>query len=199
MISIYQLNYGFRKRMFVRGSILKAEKILETGKGDLRSLWNPSPVSLHDKQHPWLDNIGRICAPIFSMRVKNRLGHILDKFGQFLPLPGTNNYYYFYYVTHSILSYCDDTQYHYGHDIVEKFSFNAEALTNEYIYKEIAQKSAVSYVTNRFVDAVIEAELTGFVFRRIWSEEQGSIAPDDPPWRNNNEPHRYVGSVEIIN
>jgi hypothetical protein len=53
---------------------------------------------------------------------------------------------------------------------IKRYAFKPEVLEHEWIFK-IPQAPWLAFVTDRFVDAVAEAGLTGFEFEELWCSE----------------------------
>ena len=69
----------------------------------------------------------------------------------------------------------DNTQYGYIFELrgalrrhnVTHYAFRPEVIRDEIIFKDLSTVKSSIYVTDRFVQAVIDANLTGFIFRRM--------------------------------
>ena len=145
-------------------------------------------------KYPLLDNVssGCDCVPIFSQRVLDAMGDMISPYGEFLPIdcPNASMNLYFFNVTNGINGMdIDNTQYGYIFELrgalrrhnVTHYVFRPDVIRDEIIFKDLSTVKSSIYVTDRFVQAVIDANLTGFIFRRVWSEEQGHIAIEKLP------------------
>lgn len=195
MITIYKLVSSYRKRQYF--SEFPADITICTPNYviSLKDKWHSRRIKLEGMKYPLLDNVscGCDCTPVFSQRVLDTLGNMISPFGEFLPIdcPNASMNLYYFNVTNGIYGMdIDKTQYGYireyqdgdihRHDVT-LYVFRPDVIRDEVIFKDLSTIKSSIYVTDRFVQAVIDANLTGFIFRRVWSEEQGHIAIEKLP------------------
>lgn len=58
---------------------------------------------------------------------------------------------------------------------IKRYAFHPDVVRNEWIFK-IRQTQAEAFATEQFVDLVRSAGLTGFEFRKLWSDEVSTVA-----------------------
>lgn len=194
MITIYKLVSSYRKRQYFSEfpadiTICDPDYVVS-----LKDNWQSRKIKLGGMKYPLLDNVssGCDCVPIFSQRVLDAMGDMISPYGEFLPIdcPNASMNLYFFNVTNGINGMdIDNTQYGYIFELrgalrrhnVTHYAFRPEVIRDEIIFKDLSTIKSSIYVTDRFVQAVIDANLTGFIFRRVWSEEQGHIAIEKLP------------------
>lgn len=194
MITIYKLVSSYRKRQYFASTPSDWELCIPDNVCFLKDKWRSDKMVLEKKKFPLLDNVacGSYCVPIFSQRVLDSLGSMLMPYGEFLPVdcPSASMNLYFFNVTRGIHAMdVEKTQYGYIYELygnlrrhdVTNYVFRPEKVRDEVIFKDLSTIKSSIYVTDQFVQAVIDANLKGFIFRRVWSEEQGHIAVENPP------------------
>lgn len=117
--------------------------------------------------------------PVFSERAVEAIGDILRANGELLPLLFDKGTYWAYHVTRIIDALdversevkCFSTSQKIMH--IVRYAFRPEALTDDVTIFTIPEmcRSRV-YVTDRFVERVQEAGLTGFDFVERWRSEE---------------------------
>jgi hypothetical protein len=117
--------------------------------------------------------------PCFSQRAKDLLGPHIDPLGQWLQLECGEAPYWLFNITNVVnaldvkaseILYFDD-----GQKVmrIAQFCFRAERLQGQLLFKP--PQRAYNLVTQDFVDLVYKYQLTGFMFRLLWSSEEGPV------------------------
>ncbi len=112
--------------------------------------------------------------PVFSRHAVNCLKNTLESNGELLPLKAGTEIYYAYNVTTLLnaLNPIESTiiRFSTGELMdIEKYSFFAEQIINTDIFK-IPQASTMDvFVTDGFVEKVKDYQLTGFIFKLVWT------------------------------
>lgn len=143
---------------------------------------------------------------IFSSRVKDSLGHILDNYGEFYPTIVENlddEREFYYYACNHFIDCLDYDQSEYKEDTnglistVRKPVFNHEKISEDtYVFVLPNQTSrGTLYVSELFKEAVqkIEPKLTGL---ELWEEGIGRFDYDYKPWRSNKVAPKKKSSQE---
>lgn len=119
-------------------------------------------------------------AVVLSARAVTGLGALLEPYGELLPLAHPQHKYFALNVTHVIDALDEATssvvRFPSSGRImtVQLYSFKPEALTDEFLFKESRLVRLNPFVTKDFVDRVAELGLTGFAFRKVWSNENAA-------------------------
>lgn len=116
--------------------------------------------------------------PVFSARAIEKIGDILKANGELLPLLFDKGAYWAYNVTRVIdaldVERSEVKLFPHSQRIMHivRYAFRLEALTEDVTIFKIPQKCRSRvYVTDRFVERVEEAGLTGFDFVERWRSE----------------------------
>jgi hypothetical protein len=111
-----------------------------------------------------------------NRRAVDVLSAQLSKAGQFLPLTFDEGEYSLFNITNVIdaldmeksdIAYFKDG----GFKRVLRYAFKPEVVKDEWIFKIPQQLKGYAFVTDRFVDLVNTAGLTGFGFELLWSND----------------------------
>jgi hypothetical protein len=146
--------------------------------------WVPLPVirdySVKDNlMKPLGDRVG-IDADVDPMVLGRRaldvlLPHI-DRLGQVLPLAFEECEYSFFNITNVVDALdeaASELKYFKGGGFhrVLRYAFKPEVVREQLLFKIPQQPGGFAFVTDRFVELVNAAGLTGFGFRRLWTDE----------------------------
>lgn len=140
--------------------------------------------------------------PCFSGHAKSVLGPHLEGLGQWLELEFDEAPYWLFNVTNIVDALNEPasqvSRFTNGKVMfVEEFVFKPEALTNQLIFKIPQRPGTYTFATNRFVDLVEQHQLTGFVFKPLWSQEGGTAKPSaSDPTSSTSQPAREVDELE---
>ncbi len=114
--------------------------------------------------------------PALSARAVAALGPLLADVGELLPLNLAPHSYYALNVTH-VIDALDEQRSEVvrfsssGRIMtVNSFVFRKPAVAVQTVFKDIRLVRSAVFVADAFVEAVAQAGLTGFVFKRIWSD-----------------------------
>jgi hypothetical protein len=111
--------------------------------------------------------------PVFSSRAVDVLRPMLEAAGEILPLDCPGRRYFAFNVTR-VVDALDESR-----SILKRFSdggvmrivephFKREALEDAHIFK-VSQLRTVVFVDDAFVERVLNAELKGFLFEKVWT------------------------------
>ncbi|MDX2271892.1 MAG: hypothetical protein NW237_08065 [Cyanobacteriota bacterium] len=144
--------------------------------------WKPVQVRLAtDLDKPPLpvsDFPGLSGMPAFTEKAVNALGEILRINGELLPLESDDGIFYLYNTT-TIIDALDEGKSDLSRNqnglvrFIKKHHFVPQKISQLTIFRPI-QLPDYSYpcVTDRFVEVVEQAQLTGFLFRKLWSSDE---------------------------
>jgi hypothetical protein len=119
--------------------------------------------------------------PCFSQRAKDILGPHIDPLGQWLPLECEEAPYWLFNITNVVdalevekskLAYFRDG----GVMAIDEFAFHPEQIKDQLLFKTPQCSGSNNLVTQDFVDLVYQHQLTGFVFKLLWSSEAGPVS-----------------------
>lgn len=121
-----------------------------------------------------------------SSRAVGVLRDLIEPYGEFLPLYGPTDYTVFNHtaviqnvldIQHSDIQWLRDP----GGSIfqIDRYALHQEAIPSVPIFCLAEYKKQI-LVNNDFANRVLEAKLTGFQFKEVWSTEHGGIQRPDP-------------------
>lgn len=121
------------------------------------------------------------CVPVFSQRACDLLHDLLEPSGELLPLQSAAKQSYFVYNIRRIADVLDaansDCSFFSGAILrasnIRHFSFFSERLDGLSIFR-IREKPVMTIVSDDFVRRVVDADLQGFSFTKIWPVERGT-------------------------
>jgi hypothetical protein len=113
---------------------------------------------------------------IMNETARRKLGSLLEKYGELLPLACNEGKFWVYNVTHfvdaldehasDVLRASDEPDYIL---MIRKHIFDPAKLTGDWIFKiPQSEGRGVIYVTDPFVNLIRASGLTGIYFRRLW-------------------------------
>jgi hypothetical protein len=114
--------------------------------------------------------------PVVSERAVERVGVLLASSGELLPLTYGRGRYFAYNVT-QIVDALDESRsevrrFSSGRVMsIDRYFFHSERLRDAVIFKISQLSRAFVFSTDRFVDAVRHAGLTGFTFEKVWGSD----------------------------
>lgn len=149
------------------------------------STWVPLPVRRNysvkgNMTKPLGDRVGidaRVDPMVLSRRALDVLLPHIGTLGQVLPLAFDEAEYAFFNITNVVdaldkakseLKYFSDGGFH----RVLRYAFKPEALRDQLLFKIPQQAGGFAFVTDRFVEIVKAAGLTGFGFKLLWSDDK---------------------------
>jgi len=124
-------------------------------------------------------NLDYTPTPVFSDRAKNILGPHIDSLGQWLRLECSEEPYWLFNIT-NVVNAMDESRSellrfaHGGVMRIARFAFDPERLRGQLVFTPSQRPSAHNLVTDEFVKLVEQHKLTGFHFKLLWSDEEGS-------------------------
>ncbi len=135
-----------------------------------------SPAKLGD-----FSNVNNMSYPCFSGHAKSVLEPHLNGLGQWFELDCEEAPYWLFEIT-NIVDALDEpaSEVKYFPDggvmRVAEFVMKPEALHDQLIFKIPQRPGRYNLVTDRFVNLVRQHQLTGFVFKLLWSQEDGPVS-----------------------
>ena len=133
-----------------------------------------SPAKLGD-----FSNVNYEPYPCFSGHAKSVLEPHLNGLGQWFELDCEEAPYWLFEIT-NIVDALDESAsliVDLGSVVdVKEFAFKPEALRDQLIFKIPQRPGSYNLVTDRFVNLVRQHRLTGFVFKLLWSQEDGPVS-----------------------
>lgn len=119
--------------------------------------------------------------PVLSARALRALSSLLEKRAELLPLRYPRREYSALNVLRTIDALDEDSSELERFDsgrvmAVNRFSFKAERLQDEIIFRIPQLQRGHVFVTDRFVDSVRQHELMGFSFKQVWSSTDARAA-----------------------
>ena len=147
--------------------------------------WVPLPVRRNysvkgNMTKPLGDRVGidaRVDPMVLSRRALDVLLPYIGTLGQVLPLAFDEAEYAFFNITNVVdaldeaqseLKYFSDGGFH----RVLRYAFKPEAVRDQLLFKIPQQAGGFAFVTDRFVEIVRAAGLTGFGFKHLWSDDE---------------------------
>lgn len=112
---------------------------------------------------------------VFNDKSKNSLSNLLEGKGQYLPFKGDDGKQYYIFNINRVLDAIDieksitkkldsDTIYEFV-----KYEFKPEIVKEEIIFRNFSKTGV--FVSQKFVDKVLECKLKGFVFTPLWDSD----------------------------
>jgi hypothetical protein len=143
--------------------------------------WEPPEILLCPDEEGYPEILGDysclVTLPMFSQKAVDVLGDVLEDSGQLMPLKcrEVDTPYFGFRVT-KLVDIDEEKSVIYRNSLgniqwIDKPVFISELLKYIYIFKIRQLPRKTPSVTNRFVQRVQEAGLTGFYFEEIWSDE----------------------------
>lgn len=186
-MTIYIQYTDYFQRQFLSDTPMEYEVCNPDFPVSIKSIWKPQPVKLNYRDLPLTDNVpGCPNGPIYTQQAVEALRELIEPYGELLPIKLRGVKLFFYNITNGLyalnheqtvmdgaLESTPNGQRWRGH--VEKYAFFPDVVRNQVIFKECSTIKSPVYVTDKYVQACIDAKLTGFIFQRVWSEESGSI------------------------
>jgi hypothetical protein len=132
-------------------------------------------------------NVGYAPYPCFSARAKKLLGPHIDGLGQWLALECDEAPYWLFNITH-VFDALDEQHSELAHFTdggvmaIDSFVFRPERLRGQLMFKVPQCPAMYRLVTQDFVDLVREHQLTGFMFKQLWSSETGPVSAKLKDW-----------------
>ena len=130
---------------------------------------------------PLGDRVGidaRVDPMVLSRRALDVLLPHIGTLGQVLPLAFDEAEYAFFNIT-NVVDALDEAQSELEYfpssgrlSGVLRYAFKAEAVRDQLLFKIPQQAGGFAFVTDRFVEIVKAAGLTGFGFKQLWSDEK---------------------------
>lgn len=171
------MGYGNRDEDITPGFAV-AKKTREWKQPLLRESWEPLEVI--GRVRSYQDFAEMSSVPAFSQRACNELMDILLPNGELLPLKSDTEQTYFLYNTTRIADVLDEANSECSYfrnpartaSDIRYFAFHADKLDGLTIFR-IPQFPRIAMVTDHFVERVIESQLPGFSFTKIWPIAEG--------------------------
>jgi hypothetical protein len=118
---------------------------------------------------------------VLSRRALDELLPLIGRFGQVLPLAFDEWEYSLFNITNVIdavdIEASETVRYPDGGlSRIKRYVFKPEAVRDQWIFKIPQRSKGFAFVTDRFVEAVKDAGLTGFGFELLWSDEKAPAA-----------------------
>jgi len=151
----------------------------DLNEGPIGAAWEPLPAEwIEDDLNagkPKCDFPTLGTTPTFSQRAVDKLLDLLVENGELLPLGLTDERYFVYNATRQVNALDEDrselVRFSSGRIMdIKRYAFRPEQLQSATIFRLPQVRGAV-FVTDRFVERVAEAGLTGFDFAEVWSIE----------------------------
>lgn len=142
----------------------------------LKDSWTPVEITAADEDDE-LAILGDFALlgtiPIFSAVAVSKIGSVLQRYGELLPLQYSRADYYAYNVTHFVDALNEPassvTRLSAGSIMsIERYAFHPDRVEDEVIFKLPQLRRAFVFVTTAFVDICAEAQLCGLCFRPLW-------------------------------
>lgn len=111
--------------------------------------------------------------PVFSQKAVEALGDLLLTNGELLPLSYSEGEYYAFNITTIVdvlnIPECDVVYFPNSEKVmtIRKYQFLLDHLADLQIFKVVQLPISQSFVTERFVEKVVKAGLTGFKFEKV--------------------------------
>jgi hypothetical protein len=188
-MKIYKLNADSSGKwvwFFTSGSVMTPEyqesQTFFAAQSHVRIIRNNENVEKGQKRKlADITNVNYDPYPCFSQRAKDILGPHIDPLGQWLPLECEEAPYWLFNVTNVVdalevekskLAYFRDG----GVMAIDEFAFHPDQIKDQLLFKTPQCSGANNLVTQDFVDLVYQHQLTGFVFKLLWSSEAGPVS-----------------------
>ncbi len=126
--------------------------------------------------------------PVFSQRAKDIISPLLSGLGRWIELEYDEATYWLFYITNVVDALDEEkstiTRFKSSQKVmsIESFVFKPDVVKDQWLFTLPQRPGSNRLVTDRFVELVREHRLTGFLFEKLWSSEEGPVPAGLKDW-----------------
>lgn len=126
--------------------------------------------------------------PVFSDRARTIVAPILEGLGRWIELDFDEAPYWLFYIT-NVVDALDEgrsqiTRFSSSQKVlsIDSYAFKPEVAKDQWLFTLPQRPGSNRLVTDRFVELVREHRLTGFLFQKLWSSDEGPVPAGIKDW-----------------